>query len=193
MKLEFSQQNLEKYSDIKFDQIPSNGSRSFYAGRRTDRQTDRQTVLTKLSFAKVPKMSQSINFSIRNAVFPFVILLLKSVMKQFITAKRNKLLCLVVCHGNSFVAVRIQTFSFPTRPHVSVCLHYVVLVVPELLLYMLFNSNPSGFLCKDYGSAVHVIGINHRPDVQLPHILSLLFDVCLASRKSLAISGVACH
>jgi hypothetical protein len=56
---------------------------------RADGRMDRQKDLTKLDFAKVPKMSQSISFSIRNAVFAFVSLLLKSIMKQFITVKRN--------------------------------------------------------------------------------------------------------
>jgi hypothetical protein len=96
MKLEFSRQNLEKYLYLKFDQIPSNGSRFVSYGqtdgridRQADKQTGRQTDMTKLSFAKVPKMSQAINLSIRNAFFAFVILLLKSIMKQFITVKCN--------------------------------------------------------------------------------------------------------
>ena len=39
MKLEFSQQILEKSSDIKFNHKPFSGSR---AERQTDKQTDRQ-------------------------------------------------------------------------------------------------------------------------------------------------------
>ena len=40
MKLEFSQQVLEKYSDIKFHENPSSGSRVVPCGR-TDGRTDR--------------------------------------------------------------------------------------------------------------------------------------------------------
>jgi hypothetical protein len=40
MKLEFSLQTFEKYSNIKFNGIPSSGSRVVSCGR-TDRQTDR--------------------------------------------------------------------------------------------------------------------------------------------------------
>jgi hypothetical protein len=82
--------NIQISSLIKFRLV---GADSFHAGRRTDGQTDRridrQIDLSKLKFAKVPKVSQSINLSIRNAVFAFVILLLKSIMKQFTTVKRN--------------------------------------------------------------------------------------------------------
>ena len=54
-ELEFSGQIFEKYSDIKFNEIPSSGSRVVPTG-----QTDRQATMTKLTvpfrnFAKAPK------------------------------------------------------------------------------------------------------------------------------------------
>ena len=42
MKLEFSQQVFEKYSNLKFPKNPFNGSRVVHANGRTDRQTDRE-------------------------------------------------------------------------------------------------------------------------------------------------------
>ena len=42
MKLEFSGQIFEKYSNIKFRENPSSGSRIVSCGR-TDGQTDRET------------------------------------------------------------------------------------------------------------------------------------------------------
>jgi len=45
MKLEFSGQRFEKYSNTKFDENPSSGSRVVSCGRadgQADRQTDRQ-------------------------------------------------------------------------------------------------------------------------------------------------------
>jgi hypothetical protein len=63
-KLEFSQQVFEKYSNIKFHENPSIGSRAVPC-ERTDRQTD-MTKLTVASrnFAKAPnktKQKQKIN------------------------------------------------------------------------------------------------------------------------------------
>jgi hypothetical protein len=43
MKLEFSQQSFEKYSNIKFRKSPSSGSRVITCGWKENRQTDRQT------------------------------------------------------------------------------------------------------------------------------------------------------
>jgi len=43
MKLQFSRQSFEKYSDIKFNENPSSGSEFFHADRRTD--------MTKLTVA----------------------------------------------------------------------------------------------------------------------------------------------
>ena len=59
MKLEFSRQSFEKYTNIKFHEYPSNGSRVAPCGQ-TDRQADRRTDMTKLivafrNFAKSPK------------------------------------------------------------------------------------------------------------------------------------------
>jgi hypothetical protein len=48
MKVEFSGQIFGKYSDIKFNENPSSGSRVVPCGRRdgrTDRQTDRELAL----------------------------------------------------------------------------------------------------------------------------------------------------
>jgi hypothetical protein len=58
-KLEFSGQGFEKFSIIKFHENPSSGSRVVACGR-TDRQTDRQTDMTKVivsfrNFAYAPK------------------------------------------------------------------------------------------------------------------------------------------
>ena len=47
MKLDFSLQNFEKYSDLKFNENQSMVIELFYA----DRQTDRQTDMTKLILA----------------------------------------------------------------------------------------------------------------------------------------------
>ena len=46
MKLDFSRQIFEKYSNIKFNENPSSGNRVDACGR-TDRQTDRQPDLQK--------------------------------------------------------------------------------------------------------------------------------------------------
>jgi hypothetical protein len=59
MKLEFSRQIFEKYSNIKFHENLSTGSRVVPRGQ-TDRQTERQTGMTELTvafhnFAKAPK------------------------------------------------------------------------------------------------------------------------------------------
>jgi hypothetical protein len=43
MKLEFSRQIFEKYSNIKVIKICPMGAELFHAGGRTDGQTDRQT------------------------------------------------------------------------------------------------------------------------------------------------------
>jgi len=58
MKLEFSRQIFKKYSNIKFHENPSSGSR-VVARRRTDGRTD----MTKLTFAfrnfvKAPKNAE---------------------------------------------------------------------------------------------------------------------------------------
>ena len=61
MKLEFSRQILEKYTDIKFHKkIRPVGAELFHVDRCTDRWTDGQTHMTKLivafrNFAKAPK------------------------------------------------------------------------------------------------------------------------------------------
>jgi len=59
MKLEFSQQIFEKYSDIKFHKNPSSGSRVVPCG-----QTDGRTDMTKptvafRNFANAPKYMKS--------------------------------------------------------------------------------------------------------------------------------------
>jgi len=56
MKLEFSRQILEKYSNVKFHENPSKGSRVVSCGRT---HTDRRTDMTKLTvgfrnFANAP-------------------------------------------------------------------------------------------------------------------------------------------
>jgi hypothetical protein len=64
MKLEFSQQNLEKSSNTKLHKNSSSGAELFHADRRTEGRTDRLTAkrtdMTKLivavrSFANAPK------------------------------------------------------------------------------------------------------------------------------------------
>ena len=59
IKLKCSRQISEKYCNIKFSENPSSGSRVVPCGR-VDRQTDRQTDMTKVTvavrkFANVPK------------------------------------------------------------------------------------------------------------------------------------------
>jgi len=59
MKLEFSRQNLEKYSNIIFCENPSSGSQVVPC-RQTDRWTDTQTDMMKLivavqNFVNMPK------------------------------------------------------------------------------------------------------------------------------------------
>jgi hypothetical protein len=59
MKLEFSRQIFEKYSNINFHENSSSESQVFPCGRR-DRQTDTRTDMTKLkvafrNFANAPK------------------------------------------------------------------------------------------------------------------------------------------
>jgi hypothetical protein len=54
MKLEFCLQTFEKYSNIKFNENPSSGSRAVPCGLmdgRTDGQTDRQTDMVQLIVA----------------------------------------------------------------------------------------------------------------------------------------------
>jgi len=58
-KIEISRHIFEKFSNIKFHENPSNGSRVFPFGR-TDGQTERQTDMMKLivdfrNFANAPK------------------------------------------------------------------------------------------------------------------------------------------
>jgi hypothetical protein len=48
MKLEFSRQSLEKYSNIKFHEIPSSGSRVVPLGQ-TDRRTDTAKLIVAFS------------------------------------------------------------------------------------------------------------------------------------------------
>jgi hypothetical protein len=56
MKLEFSQQIFEKYSNITFDENPSNGSRVFHADRRIVSQTDMmKLIVTFRNFVNGPK------------------------------------------------------------------------------------------------------------------------------------------
>jgi hypothetical protein len=58
VKLEFSRQILHKYSDTKFLENPSFGSRVFYANR--DRQTDMtKLILAFRYFANAPNTAPS--------------------------------------------------------------------------------------------------------------------------------------
>jgi hypothetical protein len=56
MKLVVSQQFFKNYSNIKFHEYLSSGSRVFYAGGRTDGRTDRYDELTVpfLNYANAP-------------------------------------------------------------------------------------------------------------------------------------------
>ena len=61
LKLEFTRQIFEKYSNIKFHENPSSGSRVSPCGQ-TDRWTDVEVDMAKLivalrNFAKAPKLS----------------------------------------------------------------------------------------------------------------------------------------
>jgi hypothetical protein len=56
MKLESSQKNLEKYSNIKLHENSSNGSRVAPCGRTEDRQTDmRKLIVAFRNFANAPE------------------------------------------------------------------------------------------------------------------------------------------
>jgi hypothetical protein len=56
MKHEFSRKILEKPSNIKFHENPSSGSQSFHADRQTDRQTDMtKRIVAFRNFANAPK------------------------------------------------------------------------------------------------------------------------------------------
>jgi len=54
MKLKFSRQFFEKYSNIKFNENPSSGSLAIPCGR-TDGRTDMKLIVAFLNFAKVLK------------------------------------------------------------------------------------------------------------------------------------------
>ena len=60
MKIEFSQNIFEKYSNIKFHENPSGGNRVvplFHMDRRTDRQTDIMNLTATFNnFANAPKI-----------------------------------------------------------------------------------------------------------------------------------------
>jgi len=51
MKLEFSRKIFEKYSNIKFHENPSSGSRQVLPGGRRGEGTDGETDMTKLTAA----------------------------------------------------------------------------------------------------------------------------------------------
>jgi hypothetical protein len=57
MKLEFSGQRFEKYSNIEFHENPFSGCRVFLADGRTDRQRDMTIILAFRYFANAPKMT----------------------------------------------------------------------------------------------------------------------------------------
>jgi hypothetical protein len=61
MKLKFSQQIFENYSNTKFHENPSSGSRDVLCGRigrRTDRRKDMMKLIFAFrNFAKAPKMT----------------------------------------------------------------------------------------------------------------------------------------
>jgi len=65
MKLEFYRQILDKYSNIKFYEIPSGGNRVVHADGRMEGQTNGRTDMTKLkvafrNFANGPKNTECI-------------------------------------------------------------------------------------------------------------------------------------
>jgi len=60
MKLEFSRQAFEKYSNTKRHENPSSGTKLFHADGRTEGYTDTRTDMAKLivafrNYAKAPK------------------------------------------------------------------------------------------------------------------------------------------
>jgi len=81
MKLDFSRQSFDKYSNIEFHENPSSGSRVFHTegwtDRRTDGQKDRQTDRRDADnsgfsqFANAPKMADlfAISYSLYRQYF----------------------------------------------------------------------------------------------------------------------------
>jgi hypothetical protein len=56
MKLEFSRQVFEKYSNVKFHEIPPVGVELFHADARTDGHTDMtKLIIAFRNFVKAPK------------------------------------------------------------------------------------------------------------------------------------------
>jgi hypothetical protein len=58
IKIEFSRQIFEKYSDVKLRQCHPVGREFFPTDRRTDRQTDRQTDTRDETNSRFPKFRE---------------------------------------------------------------------------------------------------------------------------------------
>jgi len=71
MKLEFSRQIVEKYSDFKFHKNPSIGSRVFHADGRTDMT---KLIVTFRNFANAPKKTQIVKI--------FLIIFISNIITQ---------------------------------------------------------------------------------------------------------------
>jgi len=64
MKLEFSRQSFEEYSNIKFHENPPVRAELFHADRRTDRRTQMtKLTVTFRNFANAPKTAKKIYFT----------------------------------------------------------------------------------------------------------------------------------
>jgi hypothetical protein len=61
MKIEFSRQTLEKYSNIKFHEKPSTGSRVYPCGQ-TDRHDEANSFFS-FNFAKAPRKHKQFHFA----------------------------------------------------------------------------------------------------------------------------------
>jgi hypothetical protein len=69
MKLEFSQQILEKYTDIKFCDIHPVGAGMFHVDGWTDRQTAMMNLIVTFSnFANVSKSCWNLSYYMRECV-----------------------------------------------------------------------------------------------------------------------------
>jgi len=118
MKVEFSRQFLEKYSNIKFNENPSKGSRVVPC-RRTDGQRNTTNLIVAFrNFAKAPNTFQ-ISFSHRTATM---------------TGRRNQMCHVCLIAGLHRTICKCEVFSLQfhvamihTHTHTHVCSYSLLL------------------------------------------------------------------